>query len=442
MFFREIPSPSEPLVPVNAPEWLAPTDEGAAWKENAKPPSQTRFLPILKIAAAIALVGVGAFAGLSERGFVASDNAVVSSRLISLRAPIDGIVSGVDGGVGTSVIRGQPIANIENPRFNNQHLVELRENLKRLRVQLKNAETEKAALLVLHSDLERRVAIHAKANAERLVGLVAEGEKTMAALVAKQSQAELDVQRRTPLQARGIVSRAEAERLETTLEGARNDVGAQQGRLESLRAEATAAKAGVLSGPGGIDVSYSAQRADQIAIEAAHLTRLIADLATEVESTSSRLSDESQRAALLRSASLRAPVDGMIWRLGASNEERLATGDMAVEIVDCGAAVLLAAIPQDRFSDIKIGATARYRLSGELVERTGAVLSVTGQGDLAHDQHYATTPVAQPTSTIIAQIEMRVAGDAAGPCLIGRTARVLLPTSGGGLLDRIFRRVV
>lgn len=171
------------------------------------------------------------------------------------------------------------------------------------------------------------------------------------------------------------------------------------------------------------------------------MTRSIADLNAEAKATQARLEDEERLAALVRSADLVAPVGGMIWRLGASNVERLGVGDMAAELVDCGAPELLVAVPQDRFSDIKIGGVARYRLSGERVERTGPVLSVIGQGDLSQTGHYAALPIAEARSTIIAKVAMTPAGfgEQSASCLIGRTARVLLPTSAGGPVDRLLR---
>jgi multidrug resistance efflux pump len=438
--FRRFSGSKAPAT-IDSPVWLAPAAEGAAWKEQTKAKPKARLLPLAKIGVALTLVGLGAFSIASEQGFVASDNAVVSTRIISLRAPIDGVAESVDGGVGSFVTRGQLLVHISNPLFNNERAVELRETLKRLRTEQKSTEADRAAQLALRAELKDRAAIHAKANAERLAGLEAEGQKTLEALVAKERQAQFDVDRSLPLASRGILSKAGAERLQTALQAARNDVEAQKGRLTSLRAEAEAAHSGVLSSPGGIDVSYSAQRADQVAIEIAHLNRTIADLGAEAQTTEARLDNEERRAALTRSADLKAPVDGMIWRLGASDAERLGAGDMAAELVDCNAPALLVAIPQDRFSDIKIGGLARYRLSGESNERSGAVLSVAGQGNLSHSEHYAALPVAEIGSTIIAQVAVKAPESSNEPCLIGRTARVLLPTTGAGLFDRISRRL-
>jgi multidrug efflux pump subunit AcrA (membrane-fusion protein) len=453
MFFFKKGSASSAPAAIESPAWLAPAEEGAAWRERSKTKPPLRLLPIAKIGLALSLIGLGAFSIASEQGFVASDNAVVSTRIISLRAPIEGVAADVDGGVGSFVTKGQLLVHISNPLFNDLHVVELRETLKRLQAEQKNAEADRASQLALAADLKEHAAIHAKANVQRLAGLEAEGQKALAALVSKQTQAQSDLDRGLPLAARGIISKAGAERLQTALQAAQHHVEAQKGRLESLRAESDAANSGVLSSPGGIDVSYSAQRGDQVAIEIAHLTRAIADLGTEAEAIKARLDSEERFAALARSADLMAPVGGMIWRLGASNAERLGAGDIAAELVDCNSPTLLVAIPQDRFSDIKIGGLARYRLSGELNDRTGAVLSVAGQGNLSHAEHYAALPVAEAASTIIAQVAMNGAAkppvghpdsDLGGDhdrCLIGRTARVLLPTTGGGLLDRISRRI-
>jgi hypothetical protein len=60
----------------------------------------------------------------------------------------------------------------------------------------------------------------------------------------------------------------------------------------------------------------------------------------------------------------------MIWKLGAADGERLGIGDMAAEIVDCNAPFLLAAIPQNRFSDVEIAGVVQFRLSGERTEHT------------------------------------------------------------------------
>jgi hypothetical protein len=174
-FFRRL-SPSAAPTPISdAPAWLAPADEATAWNGAARMKPPVRLAPLLKTGAAAVLLGLGAFSIGSEQGAVASDNAVVSTRLISLRAPIEGIATAADGGAGARETKGQTVVRISNPLFNEQRVVELRETLGRLRASQNNAETHRVALLALSADLKDRTAIHAKANADRLSGLEAEG---------------------------------------------------------------------------------------------------------------------------------------------------------------------------------------------------------------------------------------------------------------------------
>lgn len=443
MFFRKAFSP---LQPVPAAGKGAQPGVLGSWLPPA-PRDGRRGRRALKIAIASSVFGAGAAALLSGHGKIASNNAVISTNLVSLRAPVEGIVSGLPKNAGVKVRRGELIAHIENPRVEDQRLVDLREQQKRIDAELKAAKVNRDSLLKLRAELIERDLIHTKANSERLARLVEEAEKMLSALAAKEDEAQEDVDRRTPLEARGIVPRAEMKKLRSKLEQARQEKAAQAERVAALRAEAEAAGNGVLAGiTGGSDKSYSRQRADEVAIQLSSLEKAISTLRAQGEETSARLTAENRRIALLRSADILAPAPGMIWKIGAADGERLGIGDMAAEIVDCDAPFPLAAIPQDRFSDVEVGGHAKFRLSGERTERTGTVMSVTGRARLMHEQHYAALPLDEP-STVIVTVAMdraeAVSGAAsADECLTGRSARVLLPANGGGLIDQILRRVL
>lgn len=410
-------------------------------------PKPIRPRRVLKIAITVAILGAGVAAMTSGHGKIASNNAVISTNLVSLRTPIEGAVSGVPNRVGSMVERGALIAHIVNPRVNDEHLVDLRAHQTRTEFDLKGAEANRDALSSLQADLMRRDAMHIKVNTERLASLVDEAEKTMAALTAKQAQAQNDVDRRLPLEASGVVTKAEMHRLRSTLEAARQDAAAKAARLAALRTEAKAAAQGVLTGnTGGTDKSYSAQRADEIAIQLSSLNKAISTLRAEASETKSRLAAEQRRVDLWHSADIVAPSAGMIWKLGAADGERLGIGDMVAEIVDCSAPFLLVAIPQDRFSDVEVGGVALFRLSGERTERAGTVVSVTGHGDLTQGVHYAVMPLDEPLTAIatvaLPRVENSSQENSGHECLIGRSARVLLPATGGGLIDQILRRVL
>jgi multidrug resistance efflux pump len=179
----------------------------------------------LKIAIAAAILGTGIAAMFSAHGKIISNNAVIATNLVSLRTPIDGMVSELPDRAGVVVAKGALIAHIEKPRVNDEHLVDLRAHQTRVEADLKAARDNRADLLSLQSDLSRRDEIHIKVNGERLASLVNEAGKTHAALTAKEAQAQNDVDRHVPLEASGIVSKAEMHRLRSVL-GARQDVAA------------------------------------------------------------------------------------------------------------------------------------------------------------------------------------------------------------------------
>ncbi|HXW71399.1 MAG TPA: HlyD family efflux transporter periplasmic adaptor subunit [Methylocella sp.] len=452
MFFRKIFLPLYELLPAGPGGKLTQLHQRGFSPRT--PPHRHRTHHLIKIAIASAIFGVGLTAIFSGHGKIASSNAVISTNLISLRTPIEGTVTSLPRRAGAMAERGALIAHIENPRVNDERLVDLREQQTRLVAELQGAETNRAAWIGLAAELANRDAMHTEANSERLQDLVEEAEDVRAALVTKQAQAENDVDRRLPLEASGVVAKAEMHKLRSGVDLARQETAAQTARLAALRAEAKAAARGVLIAAGaGTDRSYSAQRADEIGIELSRLDRTIAILSASVKETRARLDAEERRVSLWRSADITAPSNGMIWKLGASDGERLGIGDMTAEIVDCAAPLLLVAIPQDRFTDVEIGGLARFRLSGERIERTGTVLSVAGHGDAARGHHFAIMPLEEPSTAIVTIL---LAGDevattapalqqGGGPpkeCFIGRSARVSLPATGGGFIDQILRHVL
>jgi len=142
---------------------------------------------------------------------------------------------------------------------------------------------------------------------------------------------------------------------------------------------------------------------------------------------------------MLHSATLAAPSAGMLWKLGASTGERIGTGDTAAELVDCGAAFLVAAVPQKAYANIVLGGDARFRLAGEDAERMGRIMSITGDTSLVGDRNLAAVPLDLHQPTVMVRIEVPPSPNTAAECLVGRTARILLPTSGGGVMAAMSR---
>ena len=401
---------------------------------------------VAKIAAALALLGLGAYAALSESGFVAADSAVVTSYVLTVRAPIEGYVSGLGIKVGDTATTGAPIAWVEDPRVNDQRLVDLRQLAARHRAEHRALEAQRASLTSMAAALRLREADHANVASGYIAARMEEAERQVAARSARAALAQRDLARRSSLGRDGFAAAADVDRLRAEAEVAEREVAAAQAGLAALRPQEQAARRGVFVESGSNDVAYSAQRADEVALRTSEVERAIAFAAASEREAMARLASEERRVALLRSAELRVSTSGMVWKLPASNGERVATGDAVAEVVDCGEAFVIASVPQDQLPRLAVGAVARVRISGESADRVGRVLAVTGDERLGGDRNLALVPSSARSSNGTTRISLEPSGTSVAECLVGRTARVLLPTVGNGNalvgLTRFFSRFV
>lgn len=395
----------------------------------------------LKFAAAFALLGAAGYALLSGQGFVTCDNAVVSAYTFSLRAPISGYVSGLGIKVGDPVAAGATLVHLAENRLDDQRFIDLTNLLTRLRSNRHAYEQERAELATQHDALLARAEARDQSEAVYLRLQAAEAERQIHLQEAVQDLAHRDFARKDTLGQTGYTAAADVDKSRSVAKQADMSVEAATARHAYLRLQAEVANRGVLLESGSADVSYSSQRADELAMKLAEVDREIAYLTASEAETAGRLDAERKHLDMLRSADLIAPSAGMLWKLRVSEGEHTGVGYTVADIIDCRSAFIVAAVPQDRFSDVEIGGAARVRLSGETTDRAGRVVSLTGEVSLTNDRNLAAAPPVQRVATATARIEVAASGNSARECLVGRTARVLLPASpDSGLLAGLARR--
>jgi len=397
---------------------------------------QLPWARILKMGGAAAVLAIGAYAVMADQIAIATDNAVVSAYSVALRTPIDGVVGDTPLRIGDRVNRGAVLAQINNNRVNDERLVDLREHLTEAHAHYAAMAAEEASLEAIQKDLVLRSDAYVQASAARLAGSVEEARNSLAALYARRDEAKKNLDRRATLAQSGFTAGADLEKAQSDFDVATHEAAAQQGRLESLLAQTVAIRNGVVSEPGSNDVAYSRQRADEVALRLADLDQQRALTLADIKETEARLTSEQERIEKLQTASMIAPTSGMIWKLAASGGERLGAGETIAQIVDCDAAFVIAEVPQNRVPDIEVGGDAEFRLSGDQIKRHGRILSVTGDAN-GGDHNLAAIPFDGKGLTATVRIAM---DPSPGECFVGRTARVLIPSNGPGLISRLFGR--
>jgi multidrug resistance efflux pump len=433
---------------MNAGSWVA--ERTAAGGDPASQAAQRRGrnrpVSTVKILIAVTVCAVGSYAVLANGSHVVSDNAVVSAYTISLRAPINGIVSQLSGKVGDIVASGTVLAHIDDPRIDDQRLVGLQSQVRTIAADRAAREQERDSLKHLQTDLLARADRYDRAQAQFMTLQAAEAERQMQSKFAARTFSQRDYNRKSQLGQSGFAAPADVERARSTALQSDADAQANMVRLAYSRLQAQAARDGVLLSNGANDVSASRQRADEIAIRLTDIDHDIDQLTISARETAVQLDAERRRIDTLRSADLVAPTQAMLWRVGATAGERLGVGDTVGELIDCRQAFVVDTIPQDSYPDVVIGSTARIRLAGETADRSGRVVAVTGDTRTDDGRNLAALPPAQTAKTVVAWIALDGAPVAENDdadtdhsrCLVGRTARVILPARNSG---GIFRSV-
>ena len=422
------------------PATMAPAETAAA--AEAQPAWRLPRRP-LKIAAAGTLLMAGAYGAFSEQIFISSSDAVVSAYVLDVRAPIEGVVTGLPRGNNAAIAQGDLLAAMRNSLVDHQHLDNLRTLEETAGSNAAADDVELAELARQRNGLLLRADAHATAVADRLVHATAEAKSTLLGREQALAQARRDLQRGTALHDAGIIPHAEYDRLVTAESIAARNVEAEREAVVSLESQRSAASHGLLSEPGtNNDVAYSHQRADELATRIAEVQRSLAASRAQAAQAHAAVSAEGERSTQLHGLDVRSPINGEVWQVDAMDGERMAAGDPLLTMVDCSRQFLLVEVPQDRLPQLAIGGEARFRLAGETAERTGTVLSASGDPQKEVNHKFAAFPM-QDTSKELATVRVSMDVSQAGgraACSVGRAAHVMLPTVPSSLASRTVRR--
>ena len=420
-----------------APAFPVADRGGGGAQASSKPPScgVPRFGRALL---ALGLLGAGLYAVLDDRLSVTTDHAVISAYTVKLRSPIAGTVSGLHARPGAAVAAGARLAAVEDDRADRQRLDDLRGRHERVRAELEAGLAARGELGRLRAELEARGARHLDAAITWYAAQIGEAERLFAAARARETRARRDLERKARLAAGGFVALADLDRTRADQEVAAREAEAQERRIAALRAQAAGLRQGIFLDAGHSGAAYAAQRLDEVALRLVETGRSIAALEAEAEALAVQLRAEEQRSDRLRRADLPAPASGTLWRVLAQGGERLAPGDPVAEVVDCSAAFLLAARPQDQTARVRLGGAARIRLSGETGERHGKVQAILSEAPAGQDGNLAALPSRPAGAVALVRVALEPAAvdGGGGACAVGRTARLLLPEAGGGLFRR------
>jgi multidrug resistance efflux pump len=409
---------------------------GSAWARSASlaefAAQRVPWKRVLKFAAGLTLLGFGAITTYEQVIVRVSREAVVNARVLSVRAPIDGVLHSTKAVPGAGVTAGTPIAQVDDPVPDNARLFQLQ-------LDAAAAQRERETFARKLTDLQQaRAAALATSEAFRLGRIrqdevrIEEARATLAAATVRQTEAGAAEQRGAILHERGYLADQGFEKLTHAREVTQHEAVAARKRMEALTVELEAAKRGTYLGDNYNDVPSSYQRASELAVRIEEAKASIDELTQKAETLALRIADEQKRVAAQSRAALSVPVNGNLWTVQAGAGEYVRKGQELFTALDCSTVIVTGSVSERDYNEVRLGDPVRFRVAGTDRVYHG---EVTQLGLTATGRSWAISPEERHHQVGVHLIDMP--SGSPDTCAVGRTGQLVFDGHGSGTGGRL-----
>jgi multidrug resistance efflux pump len=399
-----------------------------------KPKSSTNWGRFSKLGFALAFLAAAAYF-LNEQVLTSTSlEGTVTSPLITIRSPIDGIVTANSTKIGAQVNQQASLFVIEAHLFDNRLRAELEAKLAASEQQSLVLDWKIIELATLRNQLQERRNAHREATLARIEHGIGETTAQLHSAKSVIERRQTELSRAKNLSADGSVSQATLDDAVLASQQSRFEVERLTASLKRLNVELTAAKKGVLLGEGYSDAPYSQQRIDEISVRIIELNAERENLQNTRQEIASRLGEEQQRESNIRMHVVNSPINGMVWNLYVASGSVVAHDTPLAEVVDCHSGFVEALIPESRYDDVQIGEKVQVKLLGSSGKIAGTIHSVRGQSAVVNRASLAAWLTPHRTTKAMT-VSVAIDPDALqqvskGICQIGRSAKVYFAEKG------------
>ncbi len=324
----------------------------------------------------------------------ASANAVVNAQVVPIRTPIAGRVSDASRVLGSALSAGDALATVLDPAPDAVRLDDLTLQRDLVLSRLQELQAKKTAQEQELALLDQRLARYQDLSVQELTARLAEATERLRLRAEGETAAD-------PIEL--SFARETAASLQIILAGANEGVFIQGGFNDAPHAE---------------------QRASEIRAALLSLEQEILTAQSDHAALNRRIDLERIRLGRASSASVSAPVSGLLWESFVANGSHVERGDVLMRMVDCGNVFVTLSVTQSVFNTLTPGTAASFRFddSGEvfsgIVSRLGGTSAAGFYGTLAiapSQKHLERADVLLTLPELANHPELR--------CAIGRTGR-------------------
>ncbi|MDA9543802.1 MULTISPECIES: HlyD family secretion protein [unclassified Bradyrhizobium] len=375
-----------------------------------------------KVAIGLAIVAVFGWLPLRAIWENSSVEAVLNSRLVTLRTPIGGRVAAAQRVTDQAKLEaGTVVLRVFNSRGDRTRLDDLRRQKSRLENERPSLAAKLASAQAAQKDLARQAALFRDGRVLQLEARIAEIQTSIEAAAARRDEASAAVERASSLAKSGNVSTVELARLTRELSvSQQTELGARK-RLDAAKVELAAARNGSFLGDSYNDRPSSVQREEEMRQRAGDLEADLARTDTEIAWLANEIIVEEVRFADLTEANITTPVAGRVWEMMTSPGEDVQAGQPLLKVLDCSGAVITANVTESVYNRLQLGDHATFEPNDGGEPISGTVVNLTGAAGAP--ANLAINPDALSKEPYRVTVASRDA--AARACTVGRTGRVV-----------------
>ncbi|MGX1166014.1 multidrug resistance efflux pump [Bradyrhizobium sp. USDA 372] len=375
-----------------------------------------------KIAIGLAIIAVFGWLPLRAIWEHSSVEAVLNSRLVTLRTPIGGRVAAAQRFSDQAKLEaGTVVLRVVNSRSDRTRLDDLRRQKARLENERPSLAAKLASAKAAQKDLARQATQFREGRVLQLEARIAEIQTSIEAAAARRDEASAAVERASSLAKSGNVSTVELARLSRELSvSQQTELGARK-RLDAAKVELAAAQNGSFLGDSYNDRPSSVQREEEMRQRAGDLEADLARTDTEIAWLANEIIVEEVRFADLSEANITTPVAGPVWEMMTSPGEDVQAGQPLLKVLDCSGAVITANVTENVYNRLQLGDRATFEPNDGGEPISGSVVNLTGAAGAP--ANLAINPDALSKEPYRVTVASRDA--AARACTVGRTGRVV-----------------
>jgi multidrug resistance efflux pump len=378
---------------------------------------------LVKIGAGLALVVVFGWMPLQTLLVASSVEAVVNSRIVTIRSPIDGVVAAAPQDFKSwSAARGAPVLRIVDDKADRARLDDLRRELGNLEDErpaiARRLELAQASLDTLTKQTEQ----FSNGRVRQLTARIEALNHDLAAASARTEETDAALNRATVLVKSGGMTIAETGRMRRDKIVAAESEAAARQRLEEASVELSAANQGFFLGDSYNDRPDSAQRAEEMRLRVGDLAATLDMRDAQIKRLRADIDAEAARYANRSDVEVALPVSGRVWEVLTAPGEHVARGQDLMRILDCSSAVVTANVSESVYNRLQVGSPVTFRPSTGGEDYPGTVVNLTGIAGAPANFAILPSTLTKEAYHVTVSAPKIAEGE---ECGVGRTGRVI-----------------